>query len=97
MGGMGWRGMNPFDSVRYSVIWFPNVPVQGQATDLQMVGENLSFTHPLWKDSLNALSHYRRRPKRAFRDRCHPPGHRPTIALGALGRQPWPALQSATG
>ena len=21
-----------------------------------MVGENLSFTHPLWKDSLNALS-----------------------------------------
>ena len=55
MGGFG-GGMNPSDSVRYSVLWFPNVPVQGQATDLQMVGENLSFTHPLWKDSLNALS-----------------------------------------
>ncbi len=58
MGGMGafGGGMNPTDSVRYSVLWFPTVPVQGQATDLQMVGENLSFTHPLWKDSLNALS-----------------------------------------
>ena len=58
MGGMGGSrgGMNPSDSVRYSVLWFPNVPVQGQATDLQVVGENLSFTHPLWKDSLNALS-----------------------------------------
>ena len=60
MGGMGaggfGGGMNPSDSFRYSVLWFPKVPVQGQATDLQMVGENLSFTHPLWKDSLNALS-----------------------------------------
>jgi hypothetical protein len=58
MGGMGGfrGGMNPTDSVRYSVLWFPSVPVQGQATDLQMVSENLSFTHPLWKDSLNALS-----------------------------------------
>ena len=53
----GFRGgMNPVDSVRYSVLWFPTVPVQGQSTDFQMVGENLSFTHPLWKDSLNALS-----------------------------------------
>ncbi len=60
MGGMGMGGfgggMNPTDSVRYSALWFPKVPVEGQATDLQMIGENLSFTHPLWKDSLNALS-----------------------------------------
>jgi hypothetical protein len=58
MEGMGsFRGgMNPVDSVRYSVLWFPTVPVQGQSTDFQMIGENLSFTHPLWKDSLNALS-----------------------------------------
>ena len=55
MGSIG-GGMNPSDSVRYSVLWFPSVPVQGQPTDLEMVGENLSFTHPLWKDSLNALS-----------------------------------------
>ena len=55
MGGFG-GGMNPTDSFRYSVLWFPKVPVGGQATDLQMIGENLSFTHPLWKDPLNALS-----------------------------------------
>ncbi len=61
MGGMGEMrglggGMNPADSFRYSVLWFPKVPVGAQPTDLQMIGENLSFTHPLWKDSLNALS-----------------------------------------
>ncbi|MGO9115149.1 MAG: hypothetical protein ACLP9L_38545 [Thermoguttaceae bacterium] len=60
MGGMdgmgGFRGMNPADTFRDTVMWFPTVPVQGQSTDFQMVGENLSFTHPLWKDSLNALS-----------------------------------------
>jgi hypothetical protein len=61
MGGFGGTGgfgggMNPVDSVRYSVLWFPKVPVGGQATDLQMIGENLSFTHPLWKDPLDALS-----------------------------------------
>ncbi len=57
-GGMGafGGGMSPSDSIRYSVIWFPSVPVQGQASDLEMIGENLSFTHPLWKDPLNALS-----------------------------------------
>ncbi len=60
MGGMGMGGfgggLNPTDSVRYSALWFPKVPVGGQATDLQIIGENLSFTHPLWKDPLNALS-----------------------------------------
>ena len=61
MGGMGGGGgfgggMNPSDSIRYSVLWFPKVPVQGQSTDFETVGENLSFTHPLWKDPLNALS-----------------------------------------
>jgi hypothetical protein len=55
MGGFG-GGMSPLDSVRYSAIWFPNVPVQGQPTDFQMVRQDLSFSHPLWKDSLNALS-----------------------------------------
>jgi hypothetical protein len=61
MGGMGQAGgfrggMNPTDSFRYSILWFPTVPVKDQPTDLQMIGENLSFTHPLWKDSLNAFS-----------------------------------------
>ena len=51
-----WRRHVPFDSFRYGVIWFPNVPVQGQATQFQMVGQDLSFTHPLWTDPLNALS-----------------------------------------
>jgi len=60
-GGMGGMdafggGMFPVDSVRYSAIWYPSVPVQGQAGDFQMGGQDLSFTHPLWVDSLNALS-----------------------------------------
>ena len=57
-GGMGAFGnaMNPTDSIRYAAIWFPSVPVQGQPTDFEMVREDFSFTHPLWKDSLNALS-----------------------------------------
>jgi hypothetical protein len=55
-GGMGgFGGMAAFDSLRYSEIWFPNVPVRGQAADFQMVGENLSFAHPLWADPLNTL------------------------------------------
>ena len=45
MRGFG-GGMNPTDSIRYSVLWFPKVPVGGQSADLQMIGENLSFTHP---------------------------------------------------
>ncbi len=60
MGGFGeggrGGGMNTVDSVRYSVIWLPKVPVLEQSGDFQMVGENFSFTHPLWKDPLNALS-----------------------------------------
>ena len=55
MGGLG-GGMHPVDSLRYSAIWFPSVPVQGQPTNFQMVGQDLSFTHPLWVDPLNALS-----------------------------------------
>jgi hypothetical protein len=57
-GGMeGFGGsMFPSDAFRYGAIWFPNVLVQGQATQFQMIGEDLSFTHPLWTDPLNALS-----------------------------------------
>lgn len=54
MGGGG--GMHPTDSVRYSTIWTPAVPVQGQATDFELIRQDFSFTHPLWKDPLNALS-----------------------------------------
>jgi hypothetical protein len=59
--GMGGRegfggGMHPVDSVRYGTIWLPSVPVHGQPTDFEMVRQDLSFTHPLWKDPLNALS-----------------------------------------
>ena len=49
-------GMHPRDSARYSTIWFPTVPVHGQASDFQMLGEDLSLSHPLWVDPLNALS-----------------------------------------
>ena len=55
MDGLG-RGMFPSDSLRYAATWFPSVPVQGQATNFQMVGQDLSFAHPLWTDPLNALS-----------------------------------------
>ena len=55
MGGFG-SGLNPSDSVRYAIIWTPAVPVRGQATDFEMVRQDFSFTHPLWKDPLNALS-----------------------------------------
>ncbi len=55
MGGFGGN-MHPTDSIRYAAIWTPAVPVQGQATDFEMVRQDLSFTHPLWKDPLNALS-----------------------------------------
>ncbi len=54
-GGMG-GGISPLNSVRYSATWFPNVPVSAQATQFQMFGEDLSFSHPLWIDPLNALS-----------------------------------------
>jgi hypothetical protein len=54
-GGMGAfaAGMFPRDSLRYGVVWLPNVPVQGQATQFQMIGQDLSFTHPLWTDPVN--------------------------------------------
>jgi len=55
MGGFG-SGMSPMDSVRYAVTWFPKVPVLEQAADFEMVREDFSFSHPLWKDPLNALS-----------------------------------------
>ncbi len=55
MQGFG-GGMFPSDSLRYRATWLPGVPVQGQATNFQMVGQDLSFTHPLWTDPLNALS-----------------------------------------
>ena len=96
MGGFG-GGMNPVDSVRYAVIWFPNVPVEGQATDFEMVGEDLSFTHPLWKDSLNALSLSGGVRNQLFETDAILPDTGQAVALGTLGRQPWPALQPATG
>jgi hypothetical protein len=37
-------------------MWFPNVPVRGQPGQWQMVGEDFSFTHPLWTDPQAALS-----------------------------------------
>ena len=51
-----WRRHVPSDFLRYRATWLPGVPVQGQATNFQMVGQDLSFTHPLWTDPLNALS-----------------------------------------
>ncbi|MGA2035573.1 MAG: hypothetical protein ABSG68_25265 [Thermoguttaceae bacterium] len=59
MEGLGFGsggGMFPADSFRYSAIWFPNVPVHGQPGDFQMIGQDLSFSHPLWRDPLDALS-----------------------------------------
>ena len=55
MGAFG-DGMSAFDSFRYGVIWFPNVPVAGQAAEFQSVRQDLSFAHPLWTDPLNVLS-----------------------------------------
>jgi hypothetical protein len=55
MEGFGGR-MVPSDSFRYAAIWFPNVPVHGQPADLQIVGQDLSFTHPLWADGINSVS-----------------------------------------
>ena len=59
-GGGGMEGFGggflPADSFRYGAIWFPTVPVRGQPTNFEMVGQNLSFTHPLWTDPLNAWS-----------------------------------------
>jgi hypothetical protein len=56
-GGMGGFGsLHPVDSLRYGEIWFPSVPVRGQATQFEMLGEDLSFSHPLWTDPLDTLS-----------------------------------------
>jgi len=46
----------PRDSVRYGVTWFPSVPVHGQPGDFQMLGQDLTVTHPLWTDPCDALS-----------------------------------------
>ena len=55
MDGLG-GGLHPVDSFRYSATWFPTVPVQGQSANFEMLAESLSFTRPLWTDSLDALS-----------------------------------------
>ena len=55
MDGLG-GGLHPVDSFRYGATWFPTVPVQGQPANFEMLTESLSFTHPLWTDSLDALS-----------------------------------------
>jgi hypothetical protein len=63
-GGMGGRGgmegfgggLSPSGSLRYGAIWFPSVPVRGQVSNFEMVGQDLSFTHPLWTNPTNALS-----------------------------------------
>ena len=44
MEGLG-GGMFPSDSLRYGAIWFPTVPVRGQATNFQMVGAG-PLLHP---------------------------------------------------
>ena len=55
-GAMLGDGMSAFDSFRYGLLWFPNVPVQGQPSQFQMVGQDLSFSHPLWRTRPNVLS-----------------------------------------
>jgi hypothetical protein len=49
-------GLLPRDSFRYGAIWFPNVPVPGQPAQFQMLGQDLSFTHPLWADPMSVWS-----------------------------------------
>ena len=55
MMGLG-NGVFPSDSLRYGVLWFPNVPVRGQPTQFEMAGQDLSFIHSLWADPVNVLS-----------------------------------------
>jgi hypothetical protein len=55
MEGMG-GGMFASDSFRYSIIWFPTVPVQDQPTNFMMVGQDLGFSRRLWADPINVLS-----------------------------------------
>ncbi len=55
MGGFGGLAA-PVDSMRYGVIWFPTVAVHAQATNFEMVGQDFSFTHPLWTSPGSALS-----------------------------------------
>ena len=56
--GMGGPGGNliPSDSVRYGVIWFPTVRLEGQPGNFEMWGEDLSFSHPLWTDGTSSWS-----------------------------------------
>jgi hypothetical protein len=57
--GMGPPGMGPGmgnqGPISFQSIWFPSVPVKGQAADWGLVGENFSLMHPLWVDLPNAL------------------------------------------
>ena len=36
--------------------WYPSVPVHGQPTDFEEVGQDFSWTHPLWSDQVSLLS-----------------------------------------
>ena len=95
MEGFG-GGMFRCDSIRYTTTWFPNVPVQGQAAQFQMVGQDLSFTHPLWSDPINTVEPDRRRPQPARRDRRHPAGHGPALSGQPLGRAAGAHVRPAT-
>ena len=49
---MGQQSQGPF---RYSAIWFPSRPVEGQNANWGLVGQDLSFMHSLWTDQADAL------------------------------------------
>ncbi len=55
-GGGEFGSVRPIASVRYSAIWFPSVPVHGQPSDFEEVGQDFSFTHPLWSDPVSLVS-----------------------------------------
>ena len=98
--GMGGPGGNliPSDSVRYGVIWFPTVRLDGQPGNFwKCGGEDLSFSHPLWTDGHSSWSITGRGAQPAHRHQRHPAEHGPARPRGTLGHQPWSALRAATG
>jgi hypothetical protein len=40
----------------YRVLWIPDQPVRGQATDLSLVRQDFTFTAPTWHDATNELT-----------------------------------------
>jgi hypothetical protein len=58
LGGFGFRpGIGPEDRgpVGYKAFWFPTEPVEGQAANWSMVGQDLLLRYPLWVDLPNVL------------------------------------------